>query len=220
MPERIDRYAQVLIWAAPLWAGLLFIGTIDHQPSPQTAFADYARFTTTTRFLLGHIFASIVGAGIGNIGFAALLVLLVRRGAGSLALVALLTATLGNTVITSVFGAAAFAQPAIGRLYLAGETSQAMALQDDVYGLPLNLTAFSGILLLTAGLILFGIAVARSEWLPRWAGVGLVVSGPLFAIVGVLLADIVQSIGAVGLFLSTAWIAMRANSAEASPARA
>ena len=216
-----DRVARRLIWAGPVWAVLLFLGTISHQPPPQTDFAGYARYITTTEFLVSHIVASIAGAAIGNLGFVAIFVALVRRGGGSLGLWALVAAILGNTVVTSIFGAAAFAQPAIGRMYLAGQTAQAMALQDDIYGVPLFATAFTGLLLLAVGLVLFGIAVARSRSLPRWAGILLAISGLLFAIVGVALADIVQSVGAAGLIASTAWIARSAQSAEpvSPPAR-
>ena len=202
---------RLLVWAAPLWAALLFVGTLDHQPPPQTAFPDYARFTTTTVFLVSHLVASILGAAIGTVGFAALFVLLVRRGAGPSAVWAFVLFVIGNTLTTSVFGAAAFAQPAIGRMYLAGQTAQAVALQDDVYGVPLFATAVPGVLLLSIGLVVFGIAVARAGWAPRWAGITLAVSGPLFGIIGVILADVVQSVGAAGLLVSALAIATFAN---------
>lgn len=207
--DRLRRDARILLSALPIWAVLLFLGTIDHQPPPQSDFPEYAQFTTTTRFLVSHIVASIVGAGVGNVAFAALFVLLALRGSGRLALWAMPTAVIGNTVITAVFGSAAFAQPAIGRMYQAGQTGPAVAFQNEVYGVPLAATAFGGVLLLCIGLVLFGVAVARSGWLPRWAGIGLVVSAPLFAIIGVILADIVQSIGAAGLIASSVWITWR-----------
>jgi len=208
--KRADRYARVLIWASPLWAVLLLLGTLDHQPPPQTQFADYAQFTTTTQFLVSHLVASILGAGIGTLGFMALFQLLIHRGSGALVVWALVTSVLGNTMVTAVFGTAAFAQPAIGRLFISGQTAQAMTMQDDIYGVPLTATALVALLLLNVGLILFGIAVVRSGWLPRWAGVTLIIAAPLFALVGVILADFVQTIGAAGLVLSTAWIAIRA----------
>lgn len=199
------------MWAAPVWAVLLFIGTLEHQPPPQTAFPEYAQFITTTTFLISHLGASILGAAFGTVGLAALFVILVQRGAGALATWAFVLFVVGNTLATSVFGAAAFAQPAIGRMYLTGQTAQAVALQDDVYGVPLFATALPGVLLLTIGLILFGVAVARAGWAPRWAGIILAVSGPLFGIIGVILASVVQSVGAAGLVASTAAIAIYAN---------
>lgn len=211
---RADRYARVLIWASPLWAVLLLLGTLDHQPPPQTRFADYAQFTTTTQFLVSHLVASILGAGIGTLGFMALFQLLIHRGSGALVVWALVTSVLGNTLVTAVFGTAAFAQPAIGRLFISGQTAQAMTMQDDIYGVPLTATALVGLLLLNVGLILFGIAVVRSGWLPGWAGVTLIIAAPLFALVGVILADFVQTIGAAGLVLSTAWIAISTRRSE------
>ena len=208
---RLERYARLLVWAAPLWAVLLFLGTLEHQPSPQTEFADYASFTTTTTFLVSHLVASILGAAIGTVGLAALFVILVERGSGASAVWAFLLFVIGNTLVTSVFGTAAFAQPAIGRMYLAGQTTQAMALQDDIYGVPLFATALPGVLLLTIGLVIFGIAVARAGWAPRWAGIVLAVSGPLFGIVGLILANVVQTVGAVGLVVSATAIALFAN---------
>ena len=212
--ERLARYARFLLWAAPLWAILLFIGTLEHQPPPQTQFPEYAKFITTTWFLISHLVASILGAAFGTLGFAALFVLLVQRGAGSSAAWAFALFVIGNTLATSVFGAAAFAQPAIGRMHLAGQTAQAVALQDDVYGVPLFTTAIPGVLLLSIGLVVFGIVVARSAWLPRWAGITLAVSGPLFGIIGVILASVVQSVGAAGLIVSLAAIALFANRSQ------
>jgi hypothetical protein len=207
---RLERYARLLVWAAPLWAVLLFVGTLEQQPSPQTAFPEYARFITTDAFLASHLLASILGASLGTLGFAALFVILVQRGAGALAVLAFTLFAIGNTLITSVFGAAAFAQPAIGRMYLAGQTGQAIALQDDIYNVPLFATALPGVLLLTIGLVLFGIAVARADWVPRWPGITLAVSGPLFGIIGFALVHVAQNIGAAGLVVSTlpiAWFA-------------
>ena len=212
--ERLERYARVLVWAAPIWAVLLFLGTLEHQPPPQTAFPEYANFITTTRFLISHLIASIFGAALGTLGLAALFVILVQRGAGALAMWAFVLFVIGNTLATSVFGAAAFAQPAIGHMYLSGQTAQAVALQDDVYGVPLFATALPGVLLLTIGLILFGVAVARAGWAPRWPGIIFAVSGPLFGIIGVILASVVQSVGAAGLVASTVAIAINANRAR------
>jgi len=73
--------------------------------------------------VISHLFASILGAAFGTLGLAALFVLLVRRGAGSSAVWAFALFVIGNALATSVFGAAAFAQPAIGRMYLAGQTA-------------------------------------------------------------------------------------------------
>jgi len=207
MQEDLDRYARRGLWALPVWAALLLLSTLTHQPSYQTDFPGYAGYITTTPFLISHIIASILGAGIGILGFVALFVRLASRGTPCLALCALVASVLGNTLNTSVFGVAAFAQPAIGRAFLSGHTAAAVAINGDVYGPALFATALPGILLFTLGIVLFGIAVARSGSLPRMAGIGLAVSGPLFAVVGFVLADVFQTVGSALMVASTGWIA-------------
>jgi hypothetical protein len=195
------------IWALVLWAVLLFFGTLTHQPDPTTDVPAYARYITTPEFEMSHLVASIWGAAMGSIGFTALFLMLGGGRIASLALWGFIAAVVGNTVITSIFGAAAFAQPAIGRAYLAGHTAEAIAINQDVYGPALLATALPGLLLLVIGLVLLGAAVARSGSLPQLAGIGLAVGGVVFALIGFILSDFVQSIGAVLLVASAAWIA-------------
>jgi hypothetical protein len=111
----LDAYVRRGLWALPVWAVLLFVSTLTHQPAYQTDFAAWSRYVTTDVFLVSHLVGSILGAGIGILGFTALSIALVRRDAPRLALWTLVTGTLGNTLTTAVFGVAAFAQPAIGR---------------------------------------------------------------------------------------------------------
>jgi hypothetical protein len=207
--DALGRYARRGLWALPAWAALLLLGTLTHQPDPQTAFPAYARYVTTTPFLVSHLGASILGAGVGTLGLTALAVLLAGH-TPRLALWALATFVLGNTLVTAVFGVAAFAQPAIGRAFLGGQEGAAVAINTDAYGLPLVASALCGLLLFTSGLVLFGVAVARAAPLPRGAGIGLAVGAPLFAVVGFVLANAVQTAGAALLLASTLWLAAAA----------
>ena len=207
--DDLERYARGGLWALPLWAGLLSVSTLTHQPSYTTDFPAYARYVTTTPVLLSHLGASILGAAIGLLGLVALFIVLARGRRSALALAGLVTSVVATSLTTSVFGVAAFAQPAIGRAYLAGHTDQAIAINGDVYGVPLFATALPGLLLFALGIGLFGAAVARSGWLPRWAGIGFALGGVLFAIVGFLFGDL-QPFGGAVMAASTAWIAYRA----------
>ncbi|MDQ1483018.1 MAG: hypothetical protein QOF35_1094 [Actinomycetota bacterium] len=204
--QPIDAVSRRGLWALPVWAGLLFYATFTHQPPYQSDFAGWSRYVTTTPFLVSHLVGSILGAGIGILGFVALSVVLVRRGAVRLAIWGLVTAVLGVVLTTAVFGIAAFAQPAIGRSFLAGHTDM-VNLYNDVNGAPLLSTAAPGVLLLSAGLILYGVGVVRTRLAPTFAGVALAVGGPLFALVGVILADAVQSVGAALLLVGALTIA-------------
>jgi hypothetical protein len=192
------------------WAVLLFFATLTHQPPYKTHFAAWSRYVTTGAFLTNHLAASLAGAGLGALGFVALSIVLVSYGAPRLALWALVTSVLGDAAVISVFGVAAFAQPAIGRSYLAGHHSAA-ALYDDVNGPALLWTALLGVLLLSTGLILYGVGVLRTRLAGRLAAWTFIIGGPLFAIVGVILADVVQSVGAALLVWGTCSVALRAD---------
>jgi hypothetical protein len=203
----LDRFARRGLWALPIWAVLLLYATLTHQPPYQTDFPGWSRYVTGMGFLVSHLVGSILGACIGIIGFAALTYVLAERGVPRPAVWGLVLCVFGAVLTTAVFGIAAFAQPAIGRSFLAGNTDM-VALYNDVNGAPLFGTALPGVLLLSAGLVVYGVGVARSGLAPKLAAVAIAVGGPLFAIVGVALADIVQTVGAALLVLGTVPIAL------------
>jgi hypothetical protein len=216
------RAVRLGLWALVAWAAGLFIATITHQPPPQTQLAAWSRYVTTPYFVASHLVFSILGAAAGTLGMVALAVCLTGLGRARGGLWAMVLGVTANTLLTAVFGVAAFAQPAIGRLYLAGHTTEAHMLYDGAaQGAWLVAMGAAGVALLAASLIVFGIAVARSGSLPRLAGIGLAISGPLFAIIGFALDDFIESIGAALMIASTAWIANTARHAAApAPANA
>ena len=61
-------FVRWAVWALPVCAALLFFSTITHQPDPQTDFAGFAGFATTSQFFISHLLLSIGGAAIGSIG--------------------------------------------------------------------------------------------------------------------------------------------------------
>jgi hypothetical protein len=205
----LDRYARRGLWALPVWAALLLVGTWTHQPDYQTDFWQYAQYITTTQFRITHLVASILGAGIGILGLIALFVVLAHRQTLRLAGWALVLAVIGNVLVTAVFGVATFAQPAIGNAYLSGHSTEAIAINSDVYGPVLFATALPGLLLFTIGVVLFGVAVARSDSFPSLAGIAFALSGLLFALIGFAI-DQVQTVGAALMLVSTIWIARTA----------
>ncbi|HEV2238805.1 MAG TPA: hypothetical protein VGR57_19255 [Ktedonobacterales bacterium] len=205
--NKLDEYARRGLWALPVWAALLFYGTLTHQPPPQTDFPGSARYISTTEFVIRHLVASIFGAGVGILGLTALFVVLCKGRRAPLALWALVTWVIGTALQTAVFGAAAFAQPAIGRAYLAGHMAEAVAINNDVYGPALFAAALPGTLLFLIGIVLFGLAVARSGSLPALAGITLVVAGVVFPVTAIVFDNFLESIGAALMVASTAWIA-------------
>jgi hypothetical protein len=201
------RYARLGVWALPIYAATLFASTITHQPPPQTQLADWARFVTTDEFLIGHIVFSIFGSVFGAIGAVCLGIVLIERGSARLGLAGLLTGVSANVIGPSIFGVAAFAQPAIGRLYLSGQPQTAQEMYyDAAQGTPMVIVAIVFILLLVASFVIFGLAFARLPHMPRWAGIGLAVSGPLFAIIGFALDNWIQSVAAILMIASATWM--------------
>jgi len=206
----LARAARLGLWALPAWAALLFAGTLTHQPDWKTDLAGWSRYVTTPEFLASHLLASILGAAIGAVGLVALGAVLASRGHPRAGLWVIVTGVVANVVSASVYGIAAFAQPAIGRDYLAGHTAQSgLLVKTAVNGQWLNLTAITGGVLLAASVVMAGVAAARTRSLPRAAGIGFAASMVLFAI-GAIPDNFLQSIAGVLMIASTAWIAAAA----------
>jgi len=74
-----------------------------------------------------------------------------------------------NVASASVFGAATFAQPAIGHAYLRG-VEEVERINADVYGSTLDAVAGTGILLFLLGGIVLGVGVMRTHRTLRGPG--------------------------------------------------
>ncbi len=195
------------VWLLPVYGVLLALSTLTHQPDPEAEFEEYSRYITTDIFLVSHLGASILGAGLGLVGLVAALLLLVRGPAAVSAMVGAALTIVGNMLITTVFGAAAFTQPALGRAFLAGDEGMP-TLNDDVYGTPLFATVGVGLLLFIAGAIVFGRSVARTSPDLRWPGYGYAIGLSVFAIAGFMI-PIVQPVGGAMAAAAAILIAVR-----------
>lgn len=194
-----------MLWALPVWALMLLLSVATKQPEPQTQFGEFAKYVTTDRFLLSHLINSILGAAIGSVGFVALLLYLSTGRSAGRALVGTTAMVAGNTLTAAVFGAAAFAQPALGRAFL-GNNGDALAMYNDIYAVPLFATAMLGLLLFVVGGVVAGLACSASGELPRWAGWLLAASVPLFAVGSIMAAPLAQA-GAAGALIASLVIA-------------
>jgi drug/metabolite transporter (DMT)-like permease len=196
---------------------MLVLGTLEHQPDPLTDFTGFANFITTRWFLWSHLINSILGAAIGSIGVIGLMLYLQDTRAVGKAITAMVCMVMSNVLNTSIFGVAAFAQPAMGRLFLAGQQN-ASEFYQQTYSAPLFATALVAIILFIAGGIYTGIAVTRSGRFPRWIGwvialsvIGFVLSG-LFFFEG-------QSVTSALLAVATAAVAWHASRESGRQAR-
>ncbi len=205
----VSKFARVALWALPVWAAMLFLGTLTHQPDPQTSFADFAAYVTTSQFLFSHLLNSITGAAVGSIGVIALMLFLQDSRAAGRAITGMVTTVLGNTLTSSVFGAAAFAQPAMGQMFLAGQQN-ALEFYNRVYAAPLFGTVLVSLLLFIVGGIFTGIAIAASGRFPRWAGWVYAITTVAFVLSNFLF-PVGQTIMSALLFIATVAVAWSAN---------
>jgi len=68
-----------------------------------------------------------------------------------------------------------------------------------------------------ASFIVFGVAFARLALMPRWAGIGYAVSGPLFAVIGFALDNWIQSVAAVLMTATALWMVVALRGSRANP---
>jgi len=219
MTQQVRSFARGALWALPVWAALLFLGTLTHQPNPQTDFAGFAVYVTTTSFLLSHLINSITGAAIGSVGVVALMLYLQDSNAAGRAIAGMVAMILSNTLVSSIFGVAAFAQTAMGRMFIAGQPN-ALDFYNQVYNGALFGTALIALLLFMAGGVLIGNALTRSSSFPRWTGWVIAISMVGF-VLSTFLLDIGQSIFSALLFLAVvvvAWNAGRESSMQSATA--
>lgn len=209
------RFLRWAAWLVPLHAGLLVWGTRERQPSPGTEFARWAAFVTTDEFRWAHLVASIGGQAAGMVGTAALTALVVTRGApvGRSALGLLMHLT-GSSLMLSGFGIAAFAQPAIGDLH-GRHPGLAQDLYDAVYSPTAFVVLLTGLALFSFSTVATGSAMRLTAGMPRWAGLGYAVAGPLFGVVGFLFGPF-QTLGALALVAAGA---VAARELAAAPGR-
>ena len=209
MHDRLGTWARTAVWALPVYGVLLAAGTITQQPDYRTDFASYADYVTTTTFLASHVIASIAGAAVGLIGMAALFVL-TEDASPKRARWGFVSSAFGQIGLASIFGVAAFAQPAIGRAFLDGERAVAEAINADVYGGPLVAIATLSLLAFVASGVLLGGAARRMGTWPGWAGVTFTTSIVVFAVGVFVEVPFLQPLAAIALTVACLAIARAA----------
>src|SRR5215211_8648266 len=65
-------WIKVGVWALPIYGLLTLWGTLTHQPDPNADFGAYARYVSTTSYLVNHLIGSILGITLGIFGAIAL----------------------------------------------------------------------------------------------------------------------------------------------------
>ena len=204
----IGGWIRIGVWALPVYALLTFWATFTHEPNRHTEVEAYARYISTTTYLVQHLVGSILGAILAVFGAIALGAYLASSRSGSLALLAMVLSVAGSCLVLTIFGFSTIISPVIGRLYLEGQPG-AIEVNEAIFSSPAFVfLVFPGLLFFLVGTILFGVAIWRSGMLPRWAGVLFAPTGLLFA-AGVQIGW-AQTLGSALMVAAGAWIAWTA----------
>jgi hypothetical protein len=206
-----ERWTRRALWCLPVYGLLTLWATLTHQPDYRADFPAYAEYITTPQFLVSHILGSIAGIGFGLLGAVALTAALARSRSAGLALAGLVMSVFGICFVASLFGVAAFAQPAIGQAFLDGHEAAAVDINAGIYDeAPLLTIGLTGVSLYSIGSILLGVAIWRTGRLPRWAGVFYAPGVTLIAFVGPAIG-VAQTPGSLLVLASGAWMALTAS---------
>ena len=197
MSGRLQSWGRIAVWTVAVYGILLAASTITHQPDYKTDFPAYADYVTTQQFLVSHVLGSIAGAGFALVGAAAIFILAVRSAPRTSGWGFILW-SFAQVGLASVFGVAAFFQPAVGQAFIDGGGDVAVNINERVYDGPVLAMVGVGLVLFLVGAILLGMAARRTELLPRWAGLTFAVSAVAF-VLSFFLFETVQPVAGLGI---------------------
>src|SRR3712207_6392718 len=212
-PPNTTRWIGIGLLGLPLYGALTLWSSLEGQPDPQTQLEAWARFVTTNEYVIGHLFGSILGLIFLIFGVYALGVYLATSRAGRLGLWAMFLTVLGSALFLPLQGISTFAAPEEGQAVLAG-LEEFEELPPIFANTVAGLTGLVVILLGFVGHVLVGVAVWRSETLPRWAGALWAGANVLMYLslvygqtIGPASTPFTVPLGAVVLVISGAWMA-------------
>jgi hypothetical protein len=192
---------------------------LEPQPDQVSDPDGWARFVSSTPYLVGHVIGNVLGTALVIFGTFALGAFLATSRAPRLALAGMVLAVAGHILFTVPGAISTFATPAIGTAYLAGNRD-VMALE---FSAVMTVITALGLLLAVTGNAILGVAIWRSGTLPRWAGVIWVAATFIFYVLGAALGMATtgaslptQPVGAALMAISGGWIAYAALSSPLS----
>src|SRR5215212_2175517 len=210
------RWIGIGLLGLPLYGVLTLWSSLEGQPDPDTQLRAWARFVTTNGYVWGHLLGSILGLIFVIFGVFALGVYLATSRAPRLGLWAMVITVLGSALFLPLQGIATFAAPEEGQAVLAG-IEEYESLPPIFANTIQALVGLVVILLGFVGNILAGVAVWRSETLPKWAG-GLWAGAHVLMYLSLINGQTIGPastpftvpLGAAVVVISATWIACRA----------
>jgi hypothetical protein len=200
--------------ALPLYGLLTFATTFDAQPDQAKHPEAWARYVSSTSYLVTHMLAATGGTILAIFGVFALGAYLASGRSERLGLAAMVTAASGHALLMVPSVISTFATPAIAEAYLAGMKGVITGV--DFH--PAMMVIFMlGLFLAFVGNVLLGVAVWRSGVLPKWSGAIWASSVPTFYLLGALLGIVTtggslltQPVGALLMAMGGGWMALSA----------
>jgi hypothetical protein len=199
--------------ALPLYGLIVGFTTLRPQPDQTADPEGWARFVSSTSYLVEHIASNVIGAVLVIFGTLALGAVLSSSQGSRMAMTGTVLAVAGQILFMVPGTISTFATPPIGAAYLAGNR-EVMALE---FSPVLTLIIGVALLLAVAGNILLGLAIWRSGVLPKWAGVIWIAATLNFYVFGAFLGMATtgaslptQPVGALLMTVGSAWIAWTA----------
>jgi len=147
---------------------------------PGESLLEWAQMVTSSSYLTAQ-YIYILAYAVPFLGFWALYIYLAQQQFEKLAFLGFMGTLLGTALPLTTLGVFAFASPAIGDLYLEGNTQTPQIINEIAFGSSMILAGLPGAFLYVGGCIAFGIAIWRSEMLSKWAGVLLALHGLFIA---------------------------------------
>ena len=173
-------WIRVGLFALPAYGLLIAYSTLKPQPDQVADPEGWARFVSSTSYLVGHVLGNVLGTVLVVFGTFALGALLATSRAPRLGLWGMVLSITGYLLFTIPGVISSFATPPIGAAYLAGNR-EVMSLE---FSPILTLITLLALLLAAIGNGLLSVAIWRSGILPRWAGVIWAAATLVFYVLG------------------------------------
>jgi len=141
--------------------------------------AAWAGVVASKSYLMGQ-YLYILAYVLPFLGFWALYMVLMQRNGEKLAFWGLVGTLVGTGLPLTTLGVFAYASPALGKLYLQGDTHLPQVITDIAMGSSMVM-GLPGAIFYVSGCLLFGLAIWRSGALTRWSGVLFTLHGLLVA---------------------------------------
>jgi hypothetical protein len=161
-----NAWVRTWLFALPLYAVLVGYATRVAQPDQVSDPENWARFVSTTSYLVEHVLANVVGTALAIFGTFALGAYLAGSRRSRSALWGMALAVNGHVLFTVPGVVSTFVTPAIGSAYLDGNR-EAITIEFS----PLLMAVFGlALVMALVGNALLAAALWGSHRFPRWVG--------------------------------------------------